>query len=157
MLKNYTLVICRRNVQEGNGVTRAQVLLGMKKRGFGVDKYNGFGGKVEPNESMREAAVRELAEESGLHANALTMRGTLLFYMRDSSKIMNVGVYECRDFSGDLAESDEMVPRWFDESDIPLDRMWPDDAYWMPCFLSSVSFCGRCSTITLPVEYSIFG
>lgn len=35
-----------------------QVLLGMKKRGFGVGRWNGFGGKVEQNESIVEAAKR---------------------------------------------------------------------------------------------------
>jgi len=28
------------------------MLLGLKKRGFGKDKWNGFGGKVEANESI---------------------------------------------------------------------------------------------------------
>lgn len=37
-----------------------QLLLGYKKRGFGKDMYNGFGGKVEPGESVSEAAHREL-------------------------------------------------------------------------------------------------
>ena len=35
-----------------------QILLGMKKRGFGSGKWNGFGGKVEPNETIEEAAKR---------------------------------------------------------------------------------------------------
>ena len=35
-----------------------QVLLGYKKRGFAHGRWNGFGGKVEPNETIREAAVR---------------------------------------------------------------------------------------------------
>lgn len=35
-----------------------KVLLGMKKRGFGVGRWNGFGGKVEPNETIEEAAKR---------------------------------------------------------------------------------------------------
>ena len=35
-----------------------QVLLGMKKRGFGAGRYNGFGGKVEPGETVKEAAIR---------------------------------------------------------------------------------------------------
>jgi hypothetical protein len=47
----YTLVFVR---QPG------RVLLGMKKRGFGQGKWNGFGGKVEPNEEVTTAAVREL-------------------------------------------------------------------------------------------------
>ena len=38
----------------------SKVLLGMKKRGFGTGFYNGFGGKVEPGETILEAAVREV-------------------------------------------------------------------------------------------------
>lgn len=41
-------------------VKDGKVLLGYKKRGFGVGKYNGFGGKVEPGELPRDAAIREL-------------------------------------------------------------------------------------------------
>ena len=37
-----------------------QILLAMKKRGFGMGKYNGFGGKVERNgETIYQAAIRE--------------------------------------------------------------------------------------------------
>lgn len=39
-------------------VQPGKVLLGMKKRGFGAGKWNGFGGKVEPGESIEEAAKR---------------------------------------------------------------------------------------------------
>ena len=35
-----------------------QVLLGYKKRGFAQGRWNGFGGKVEPNETVENAAVR---------------------------------------------------------------------------------------------------
>ena len=34
------------------------VLLGMKKRGFGEGRWNGFGGKVEEDETIEEAAIR---------------------------------------------------------------------------------------------------
>ena len=35
-----------------------QVLLGMKKRGFGKGRWNGFGGKVHQGESIEKAAIR---------------------------------------------------------------------------------------------------
>ncbi len=43
-----------------------RVLLGMKKRGFGMGKWNGFGGKVDPGETLLAAALREMQEESGV-------------------------------------------------------------------------------------------
>jgi NADH pyrophosphatase NudC (nudix superfamily) len=39
---------------------RTHVLLGMKKRGFGVGRWNGFGGKVQEGESLENAARRLL-------------------------------------------------------------------------------------------------
>lgn len=35
-----------------------KILLGMKKRGFGAGRWNGFGGKVHPGESIEAAAKR---------------------------------------------------------------------------------------------------
>jgi ADP-ribose pyrophosphatase len=34
------------------------ILLGLKKKGFGEGKWNGFGGKVEKDETVTEGAVR---------------------------------------------------------------------------------------------------
>lgn len=39
-------------------VDAGKILLGMKKRGFGAGRWNGFGGKVDPGESIEEAAKR---------------------------------------------------------------------------------------------------
>ncbi|MET0989706.1 MAG: NUDIX domain-containing protein, partial [Glaciihabitans sp.] len=43
-----------------------EVLLGRKKTGLGTGRLVGPGGKLEPGESARAAAVREVAEEVGL-------------------------------------------------------------------------------------------
>ena len=40
-----------------------QVLLAMKKRGFGEGKWNGVGGKLDPGETVEQALVRECQEE----------------------------------------------------------------------------------------------
>ena len=37
-----------------------RLLLGMKKRGLGVGRWNGFGGKVHEGETIKEAAHPEL-------------------------------------------------------------------------------------------------
>ena len=47
---------------------QGRILLGRKRRGMGFGKWNGFGGKLEPGETMRQCAVRELQEECGLTA-----------------------------------------------------------------------------------------
>ena len=36
----------------------SEILLGLKKRGFGKNKWNGFGGKVEKGESVLQGAIR---------------------------------------------------------------------------------------------------
>lgn len=48
-MKKFTLVLV---------IKESQVLLGLKKRGLGEGKWNGFGGKVETNETVIHAAVR---------------------------------------------------------------------------------------------------
>lgn len=49
MKKLYTLAFLRRE---------SEILLGYKKRGFGKGKWNGFGGKVDPGETIEHAAIR---------------------------------------------------------------------------------------------------
>ena len=57
-------------------VEENRVLLGLKKRGFGSGKYNGFGGKVELNESIYQAALRETQEECGIVPINPILQGT---------------------------------------------------------------------------------
>ena len=40
-----------------------KILLARKKRGFGLGKWNGIGGKIEENETPEEAMIRETEEE----------------------------------------------------------------------------------------------
>lgn len=56
-----------------------KVLLGMKKRGFGSGLWNGFGGKVDPGETIEQAAIRELHEERRVLATKLEKRGIVEF------------------------------------------------------------------------------
>jgi 8-oxo-dGTP diphosphatase len=49
---------------EGNPAQK--ILLGLKKKGFGKGKIVGFGGKIEPTETVEQAVVRELREETSM-------------------------------------------------------------------------------------------
>ena len=45
-----------------------KILLGMKKRGFGAGRWNGFGGKLKERETIEEALRRETKEEAGVES-----------------------------------------------------------------------------------------
>jgi 8-oxo-dGTP pyrophosphatase MutT (NUDIX family) len=112
-----------------------RVLLGMKKIGFGEGRWNGFGGSVNLGETVVEAAVRELYEESGLTAKTLYRGGVLTFDFEDSLKVLEVHLFHVGSFRGTPIETDEMRPQWFSNNKIPYDQMWPDDQHWLPNFL----------------------
>ncbi|MBV2209971.1 MAG: 8-oxo-dGTP diphosphatase [Thermomonas sp.] len=42
-----------------------------------LGKYNGLGGKMEPNEDVLACMKREIREEAGVECTSLTLRGTL--------------------------------------------------------------------------------
>ncbi|CAM9398354.1 unnamed protein product, partial [Phaeothamnion confervicola] len=65
-----------------------EVLLGLKKRGFGINLWNGFGGKVEVGETIEEGARRELLEESSVTAETMAYRGHLTFTLDSYSYVM---------------------------------------------------------------------
>ncbi|XP_027029660.1 oxidized purine nucleoside triphosphate hydrolase [Tachysurus fulvidraco] len=123
-------------------VQPGRVLLGMKKRGFGAGKWNGFGGKVHPGESIEQAARRELLEESGLTVNTLHKIGNITFEFVGETELMEVHVFRADDYNGEPTESEEMRPRWFDLDKIPYSEMWADDVFWFPLMLQKKKFLG---------------
>ena len=120
-----------------------RVLLGFKKRGFGVGRWNGFGGKVNAGEGVAEAAARELEEEAGIRARAIEECGLLYFTFEGSANLLEVHLFRVRHFDGEPRESDEMRPQWFLVDAIPFAQMWGDDEHWMPLFLRGTPFEGR--------------
>ncbi len=115
------------------------VLLGRKKRGFGLGKYNGFGGKIEPGEEAPQAAVREVAEECGLLVDPsdLVRAGHLTFFFPASPNYdHDVTLFVATAWTGQVVETEEMAPQWFPTRDLPFSRMWVDDAHWLPHVLA---------------------
>lgn len=120
-----------------------KVLLGMKKRGFGAGRWNGFGGKVATAETIEGAARRELLEEAGVKVENIEMVGIIDFEFKGNPEILQVHIFRAGDFSGEPIESEEMKPQWFHIDEIPFKEMWPDDIHWMPLFLNGKKFRGK--------------
>lgn len=120
-----------------------QVLLGMKKRGFGEGRWNGFGGKVHEGETIEEAALRELEEECGITAKDLNKVGILDFSFENDPKELEVYVFKTSNFNGNPVETEEMLPKWFKKDEIPFKEMWSDDEYWLPLLISGKKFKGK--------------
>jgi 8-oxo-dGTP diphosphatase len=125
-----------------------RVLLGQKKRGFGSGKWNGFGGKRKSGESFADCAVRELREESGLivQPEDLIQAGYLDFRFPYSSDLSHDGwIYLVKKWQGNIIDTSEMAPQWFDISQIPYDHMWKADRAWLPQVLKGKLVIGYVS------------
>lgn len=121
-----------------------EVLLGMKKRGFGAGRWNGFGGKIkEGEETIEQGMSRELLEESSVKALNMQKVGILDFSFENDPKILEVHVFKINEFKGEPIESEEMKPQWFSLDQIPFEQMWSDDIYWFPFLLSHKFFKGE--------------
>lgn len=119
-----------------------RVLLGMKKRGFGAGRWNGFGGKVQEGETIEDGAKRELQEESSLTVDTLHKVGRITFEFVGEPELMDVHIFCTDSAQGVPTESDEMRPQWFPLDQIPFADMWPDDRYWFPLLLQRKRFRG---------------
>ncbi len=123
-------------------VQESKVLLGMKKRGFGVGRWNGFGGKIEQGEMIEEGVMRELYEEVGIQDGILEKAGVLEFSFQNDEKVLEVHIFKLTNFTGEPIETEEMKPEWFSFEEIPFSQMWSDDEYWFPLFLQGKLFKG---------------
>jgi 8-oxo-dGTP pyrophosphatase MutT (NUDIX family) len=113
-----------------------KILLAMKKRGFGVGRWNGAGGKFDAekgDKSILDAAVRETKEEIGVEVKNPEKVG--LFHFKFPHKPewdQDVSLFLAKEWIGEPTESEEMMPKWFSVNKIPYKSMWPDDTHWMP-------------------------
>jgi 8-oxo-dGTP diphosphatase len=111
-------------------------------------KWNGLGGKLEPDESPLEAAIRELEEEAGLKlsADAFTPLGALQFpnFKPHKSEDWLVFVFEAR-----VAESGKPWARgpegdleWIARERVLSLNLWEGDRHFIPYVLAAKPFVG---------------
>ncbi len=115
-------------------INDTQILLAMKKRGYGVDRWNGVGGKQNRDEDIRQTAIRECQEEIKVKPLEFKEMASLIFTSAESKEDygQRVIVFTCKVWQGNPTETEEMAPKWFNLDNIPYTKMWPDDKYWLP-------------------------
>lgn len=115
-------------------VKDGQVLLAMKKRGFGAGRWNGVGGKLDAGETVEQALVRECQEEINVTPISFEKRAEIVFDEQHKGvrEFMHVHVFVGTKWEGEPKETEEMSPKWFHIADLPFSEMWPDDPFWLP-------------------------
>jgi 8-oxo-dGTP diphosphatase len=119
-----------------------QVLLIHKKRGLGAGKINGPGGRIDPGETPRQGAIREVQEELKITPSGIQHRGELRFQFVDGLSI-HCHVFAAAGYEGEPQETEEAIPLWTPVEKIPYDNMWADDRIWFPLMLAGKKFAGR--------------
>lgn len=124
---------------EGN-----KVLLGEKKRGFAKGTLNGIGGKQDLGETIEQAMIRECKEEIGATPIDYEQVGKINFDMwyKGEHSNMEMFVYKCYSYDGEMVETEEIIPSWFEMDKIPFERMLEDDLYWIPNVLTGNKILG---------------
>lgn len=139
-MKNTTLLFLIKK----NGEKVSEICLAMKKRGFGVNRYNGVGGKLQGEEAIEQAVIRETKEEIDVTVKEMHKVAVLDFSFANKPEWnQQVHTFFCTAWDGVPTESEEMKPEWFPVDAIPYDRMWPDDTFWLPRVLKGEYIQGK--------------
>lgn len=118
-----------------SGLGGDEVLLGRKRRGLGEGLLVGLGGKLEPGESARDAAAREVLEEAGLRVDPrdLAEGGTIDYWFPARPEwSQRSHVFVGREFRGEPRGSEELEPEWRGVFRLPVHQMWSDAIHWVP-------------------------
>ena len=97
-------------------------------------KYNGLGGKLEPDEDVVTCMVRELREEAGIEVTALRLRGTLSWpgFGKDGEDWFGF-VFVVDSFTGTVPDhSDDGPLEWVELDRLEELPMWEGDRHFLP-------------------------
>jgi len=97
-------------------------------------RYMGLGGHVERGEDVVHGIRREVFEESGLHADAVVLRGTVLWSGFGADRQDALGfIFRVDAFRGEPhGGNEEGTLEWVRLTDFATVPMWPCDHEWLP-------------------------
>jgi 8-oxo-dGTP pyrophosphatase MutT (NUDIX family) len=120
-----------------------KVWLGRKMRKIGAGCLNGWGGGVEPGESVVAAAIREFHEETGgviVDEKDLKKVGIVHFKNHKSDGtvfVCTVHVFTVSKWTGQIVSTAEMQePKEYSIKTLDRNELMPADPFWLPRMLS---------------------
>lgn len=102
-----------------------------KKNDLNHDKWIGFGGKLEENESPEEGILREVREETGLCLTDLRYRGIVTFISDGMAETEFMHLFTATGFTGTLKECDEGTLEWVPKKAVAELPHWDGDLIFL--------------------------
>ena len=99
-----------------------------------LGKYNGLGGKLEPNEDVVSGMKREIKEEAGITCNELALRGTINWpgFGKNGEDWFGF-IFRINSFSGTpLTRNPEGSLHWVSVEQVLDLPLWEGDRYFLP-------------------------
>lgn len=99
-----------------------------------LGKYNGLGGKIEPDEDVVACMRREIREEAGIECDEMVLRGSISWPgFGKHGEDWLCFIFVIRGFSGEVLESNpEGTLEWVDADKLLELPLWEGDRWFVP-------------------------
>ncbi|MGT2800497.1 NUDIX hydrolase [Streptococcus marmotae] len=110
-----------------------------KENDVHAGKWIGVGGKLEAGETPQECAVREIFEETGLHAKPV-LKGIITFPEFTPDHDWYTYVFKATEFEGELRDCDEGTLEWVPYEEVLDKPTWEGDHTFVSWLLDDKPF-----------------
>ena len=102
------------------------LLKGAPTKALWPNLYNGIGGHAEAGETIKQAAMRELEEETGIKTENLPLCGMVNINLPGDAADIMLFVYTCTVDSPSVRPGPEGNLEWYPWDSLPTDSLLPD-------------------------------
>jgi len=142
-----------------------EILLGIKSKKIGAGCRNGYGGMIEKGETIIEAAIRELEEETGkkignifITTSPEFLEKVAIIDFKNTKKdgisfVCRVHFFVVKKWKGRAVDTDEMTDsKFFKIDNLPFDQMMPKDSNFFPLILSGKKILAKTNFKSMTIK-----